>query len=386
MGEDGRAALLEFQEKYTLLKENTEAQTQYVKELETVLQAQGDGTQQVVKSLSERATSAEQELQKVSAEARHRQQGQEEELRMLRLQLRRHEDEANATNRLDAANQPPPLPEASTTWTLRSKPDATQQPEHLAPLGHGDSGRKVNRSLPRFRPTSHDKCHSHPSTARRCLRETFDAEPSPRRRVEEVNQELRMLRKRCEAADVRGAQHRRLLGFCQWGMHLLRGIFEELRENWNFQDATDPEKGDGTLGAMVAPGVDSENANDNGELHARDVLRRIVGLFCSVVPKLGNFAELLAALGEALADAEELAKLKQGSTCSQSFLGDVGSADLTFHPESTAAALDGMQSGADESLAMPDDPLKFRRDSAESSAIVSECGSLPGQRQIEEEL
>lgn len=178
-----------------------------------------------------------------------------------------------------------------------------------------------------------------------------------------------MLRKRCETAEARGVQHRRLLGFCQWGMHLLRGIFEEIRENWSFQDKIGAEEDNATPG-----GTEGESAANNGERDSRVVLRRIVSLFCTFVPKLGNFAELLAALEETLADTEEVTQLKQGVTCSQTCLGGALDATLPGGKESPTVP-DPQTFGLDstDSLAMrPDDPQTVRHDSAESVATVSE--------------
>merc|ERR1711971_993713 len=96
-------------------------------------------------------------------------------------------------------------------------------------LAQGDSCRNTTRSLPRSRPTTKETCRSYASNSshqsRRGYRDAAYAESS------RLMEELELLRKRCEVAEDRGLRNRRLLSFAQWGMHLLRTIFEELREN-----------------------------------------------------------------------------------------------------------------------------------------------------------
>jgi hypothetical protein len=163
-----------------------------------------------------------------------------------------------------------------------------------------------------------------------------------------------MLRERCEKAEARGERNRRLLGFAQWGMHLLRDIFEEVRESGSLREA--PQSQDDT--------------------DARDVLKRIVSLFCSLTPKLGNFSEILVALREALSDNEEVSMRLQDSLAATKLVSEPVSPTAESAPtgdlfDDTEMRLAAAPASSFENLESPSEVIQKQENLESSSELTA---------------
>eukprot|EP00927_Polykrikos_kofoidii_P048715 TRINITY_DN42938_c0_g1_i1.p1 TRINITY_DN42938_c0_g1~~TRINITY_DN42938_c0_g1_i1.p1 ORF type:complete len:631 (-),score=112.13 TRINITY_DN42938_c0_g1_i1:94-1902(-) len=113
-------------------------------------------------------------------------------------------------------------------------------------------------------------------------------------------------KRRAEAAEERSTRHLSMLGFATRSLQLLRCIFEELRCSWHIRTSDmergeDGEQQDDATQKHGSLGVVQEDEESRRSL-APGVLDRIVNLFCSAIPYLGNFGDLLVVLSKELAE------------------------------------------------------------------------------------
>jgi len=320
--ERSRMQVRNIQEKYTTLRENMEAQAQYIVELEAVLDGQCSGVSETMRKLNDRAMGRARELKKAGEDNSKREAALKKENRALREQLRHVQDVEQFTHTV-----PPALPEMTASWTRRASSVASEEQSWGSPgarqasrgtemasppmspdidgvdvvgsvMSFCDSSRSVPRSKPvRMPPLS----PPHSSRGRRPFGGLPQSPRSPgaglrRRGSGSVLQEPEMaeLRQRAQHAEERCERLLGMVSFASTSLLLLRDVFGELRASRYLvataegkQAATDyAEKQSSSL-------VDAEPPDE--------VLGRLVRMFHAHVPKLGGLQEVISALGQEVA-------------------------------------------------------------------------------------
>eukprot|EP00928_Gymnodinium_smaydae_P032686 TRINITY_DN23607_c0_g3_i2.p1 TRINITY_DN23607_c0_g3~~TRINITY_DN23607_c0_g3_i2.p1 ORF type:complete len:571 (+),score=148.13 TRINITY_DN23607_c0_g3_i2:309-2021(+) len=327
--DESRQSVVSFKEQYKQMKDAAEAQFQYVKELETVLDGQGDGFSKALKKLNASEVASRQQMENLRSKMRQREVALMEEVATLKKQVQELQEASkggeSASTTAGGVVPPPPLPEASCTWTLQTPriscegDPGSSGTSRLPPTWSGMNGSRAC-SAPCASPPG-SSSGPRPGTGSFTANRPFTSDASPRRpqgpdvvsgvlahcdatrnasrakaarvpvlppggasrqaadaiKVEALKRENAELRSRLHDTEDREERTRRLFEFTNGSQQLLQQIFEELRRSRHIPAAED----DGSGG----PPED-----------AAQVVGRLVKLFLTSLPKLGSFPELLEAL------------------------------------------------------------------------------------------
>lgn len=315
--ETGRRQVRSIQAAYAKVKNASEAQAQYVQELEAVIDGQSrSGISAKLKKLSAEATAAQHTLVAMKQEFHQQQAALLEENKRLKKELKRMDDASKGIG-LPGFVEPPKLPEMVASWTRREIRDSPGIGLGGTPSRQGEVSQRTTAS-PGLRTISScsSRCTPMPMgdvvggmlahsdagrSVSRCKgvrsasQEARRAATTPTSPRGETFSEVSELKRRLRATEDKCETQRKIVSFASTALLLLRDIFTELRAHRHIQAA---EEVNGEPGGNVLP--------EGSAPKPHEVLERLVKLFYGAIPRLGNFSELLTALGEEAAgrDAE----------------------------------------------------------------------------------
>eukprot|EP00930_Biecheleria_cincta_P042774 TRINITY_DN29430_c0_g1_i1.p1 TRINITY_DN29430_c0_g1~~TRINITY_DN29430_c0_g1_i1.p1 ORF type:complete len:554 (+),score=134.77 TRINITY_DN29430_c0_g1_i1:40-1701(+) len=309
--EVGRAQVRNVQNKHIRTKEAVEAQSQYVTELEAVLESQETGVSAKFKELSGEAQEARVALRKLEEQSLKKERSLREEIRQLQAKIKQYEATAELENLTET--RPPPLQEMPATWThntAREKGMSTYDVVQSV-LTHCDAG----RNAPRLKKVAAvKKPGQSPRTGQPFGRSTLPpvfvprSSPSP----SAGSQDLQAAKAKSNLAEARCVRLHRLLCKVYPSLRLLVEVSAKLREKGCFRVVTVGEDGFD----LATPPVSAKSATET--LSLSQLLRSLVAEAARLPP--GVDPSILATYEIHGSVEEDEGKLASSNDVAQAFL------------------------------------------------------------------
>lgn len=281
--EAGRAQVRNVQSKHIRTKEAVEAQSQYVTELEAVLESQETGVSAKFKQLSGEAQEARVALKKHEEQSLKKERSLREEMRQLQSKLKSYEATAEMEQLTDA--RPPPLQEMPATWTKHTVQERGMSTYDVVQsvLTHCDLG----RNAPRLKKAAAVKKPGRsPRTGQHSGRSTLPPVFVPQSPASPSagSSELQAAKAKNDLAEARCVRLHRLLCKVYPSLRLLVEVSVKFREKGCFGVVTVGEDGLD----FATPPVSVKNAPE--------ILSDVTGLFSKASPRLKGLSQLLRTL------------------------------------------------------------------------------------------
>lgn len=292
----GRKKLQTLTDRYVAAKAVAETKRTYINEIEAALSGQGPALVGQLKTNVEENCKLKEELRVLKEKTEAKEKTLQEQIAQLKAEVKRLELEASRENCPEGSEGPPPLPEMAPSWSLHTDLDHSKENEFPSLNATWPSSPSQDRSLDEAsvsssrigRAVARSRLVRPPKTSQAARAAAYEAARA------QTEEQVRRFRRRAELAEKvaieaeeRAARQHRLIHFSSTAMMLLKDIFTEMRSS-AFLKVGDTSQ----VKSAANP------ASVDAAVKPAEVVEKIAGLFLSAVPKLGNFSEVLAAIGQ----------------------------------------------------------------------------------------